>query len=437
MQDGEKRMNYREARKFLEGCNRYAGEELSLGPLSEMLRRLGNPQDRLSLVHIAGTNGKGSTLAFISSVLQEAGYRVGRYISPTIFEYRERIQVNGTYIPEEDLARLTERIRETGKEMLKEGYGHPTAFEAETALAFLYFAEQGCDLVTLECGRGGLTDATNVVKHPRLTVFASISLDHLGVLGDSLGEIAANKAGIIKSGCTVVTYRQEPEAEREIRKKAEALSCPVVQADPERAVNRRRGIRSQRFDYKTWKDMEISLAGEYQFGNAALALESVEALRGMGYEISDEAVYRGMKKACWPARFTVLNDCPLFIIDGAHNRDAAEKLRRTVETTLKGRCIVGIMGMLSDKEYDRVTEIMAPCLDRVFTVTPPENPRALSAGILAETAEKHGLTAQTCADIPEAVEKALDAAKKDDVILAFGSLSYLGELAGYIQKRRQ
>ncbi len=432
-----KRMNYREAREFLEGCSRYAGEELSLGPLTEMLHRLGDPQDQLSLVHIAGTNGKGSTLAFISSVLQEAGYRVGRYISPTIFEYRERIQVNGTYIPEEDLARLTEKLRETGKGMLEEGYGHPTTFEMETALAFLYFAEQGCDLVVLECGRGGLTDATNVVKHPRLTVFASISLDHLGVLGDSLGEIAANKAGIIKPGCTVVTYRQEPEAEHEILKRAEALSCPVMQADPARAVNRRRGIRSQRFDYKGWKDMEISLAGEYQFGNAALALESVEVLRGMGYEISDQAVYDGMKNACWPARFMVVDEHPIFIIDGAHNRDAAEKLRQTVENTLKGRRIIGIMGMLSDKEYDRVTAVMAPCLEQVFTVTPPENPRALSAKILAETAEKHGLSAQACADIPEAVEKALEAAKEEDVILAFGSLSYLGELAGYVRKRRQ
>ena len=437
MQEGETNMTYKEAREFLDGCARYAGEELALEPLREMLRRLGDPQDRFFAVHIAGTNGKGSTLAFVSSVLEEAGYRTGRYISPTIFEYRERIQVNGQYIPEEDLARLTERIYETGREMLKEGFGHPTTFEAETALAFLYFAEQGCDLAVIECGRGGLTDATNVLKCPGAAVFASISLDHLGVLGGTLGEIAANKAGIIKPGCRVVTYRQEPEAEKEIRKKAKECGCPVYEADPALAVNRVRGLGRQSFDYKEWKGMKISLAGEYQFGNAALALETAEALRMCGCKIPDEAVYRGMEKASWPARFMVIGDKPLFIMDGAHNRDAAQKLLQTVEKTLPGRRIVGIMGMLADKEYGEVVRIMAPCLDTVFTVTPPDNPRALDAEKLADTARRYGLLAAACARIDEAVDKSLGEAGEGDVILAFGSLSYLGELDRCVQKRRQ
>lgn len=430
-------MTYKEAREFLDGCNQYADEELTLEPLREMLRRLGDPQEQFVTVHIAGTNGKGSTLAFVSSVLQEAGYRVGRYISPTIFEYRERIQINGNYISEEDLVRLTERVQKTGVQMLEEGWGHPTTFEAETALAFLYFAEQGCQMAAVECGRGGLTDATNVIEHPGTAVFSSISLDHLGVLGNTLGEIAANKAGIIKPGCRVVTCRQEPEAGQEILKKAAECGCPVAEADPELAVSRRRGIRTQGFDYKNWKDVEISLAGEYQFGNAALALETVEALREQGHRIPDESVYRGMKNAFWPARFMVIGEDPLFIMDGAHNRDAAQKLFQTVGQVLKGRRIVGIMGMLADKEYDEVVKTMAPCMAQVFTVTPPENPRALSAEELARSAERCGLHAQACGNLDEAVKRAEKAAGREDVILAFGSLSYLGGLAGCVQKRRQ
>ena len=192
-------MTYEEAKQFLEDCNQYAGE-YTLEPLKEMLKRLENPQDKLSFVHIAGTNGKGSVLAWVSTVLKEAGYRVGRYISPTIFSYRERIQVNGQFISREALVRLTERIRAAGEQMLWEGLLHPTMFEAETALAFLYFAEQGCDLVVLECGMGGRLDATNVIQNTLAAVLASVSMDHIGILGDTLSEIAENKAGIIKPG---------------------------------------------------------------------------------------------------------------------------------------------------------------------------------------------------------------------------------------------
>lgn len=202
-------MTYEEARKYLEDCNQYAGE-YTLEPLQEMLRRLGDPQDKLTFVHIAGTNGKGSVLALVSTVLKEAGYQVGRYISPTIFHYRERIQVNEQYISKETLVRLTERIKEAGDQMLLEGLAHPTMFEAETALAFLYFAEQKCDLVVLETGMGGRTDATNVIRHTAAAVLASISMDHIGVLGNTLSEIAENKAGIMKPGCTVVTMKQVP-----------------------------------------------------------------------------------------------------------------------------------------------------------------------------------------------------------------------------------
>ncbi len=428
-------MTYREAREFLEGCNRYAGE-LTLVPLRELLRRLGDPQDQLRFLHIAGTNGKGSVLAYLSTVLREAGYQVGRYISPTIFHYRERIQVNGECILREDLARLTKRIQEVGKQMLTEGLGHPTMFEAETALAFLYFAEQKCDLVVLECGRGGLTDATNVISNTVLAVFTSISLDHIGVLGNTLREIAENKAGIIKSGCEVVNLKQAADAEEAILAQAKELGCPVREADVALVRNQRRGLIRQYFDYKGWKDVEISLSGEYQFANAALSLEALEALREKGYTIPGEAIRRGMASTVWAGRFTVVAEKPLFLVDGAHNRDAAEKLRKTIQGYLKGKRLIFLMGVLSDKEYDAVAERTAPLADRIITVTAPDNPRALPAKELAKTVRKYNPKVRPAKNLKEAVDLAYGLAGEEDVILAFGSLSYLGELMIEVQKRR-
>lgn len=222
VRERDKKMTYEEAKAFLADCNQYKGE-ISLEPLKKMLAILGNPQDQLKFVHVAGTNGKGSTLAYVSTVLKEAGYRVGRYISPTIFSYRERIQVNETYISREGLVRLTEQIQKAGEQMLAAGDGHPTMFEAETALAFLWFVEQKCDIVVLEVGMGGLTDATNVIKNTLVAALTPVSMDHIGVLGNTLGEIAAQKAGIIKKGCKVVSAAQKPESRIVIEQKSKRV----------------------------------------------------------------------------------------------------------------------------------------------------------------------------------------------------------------------
>ncbi len=429
-------MTYEEAKRFLEECNQYT-RELTLEPLKEMLRRLGNPQDQLSFVHIAGTNGKGSVLAYVSTVLKEAGYQVGRYISPTIFKYRERIQVNETYISRADLTRLAERIQKVGQQMLLEGCWHPTMFEAETALAFLYFAEQGCDLVVLECGMGGRMDATNVIQNTAAAVLASISMDHMGFLGDTLREIAENKAGIIKPGCTVVTVKQAPEAERAVRERAAACGCPVVIADPEQAVNRERGLFVQKFDYKGWSQIETSLSGEYQFANGALALEVIDVLRNKGYEISEQAVRNGFRKTVWIGRFSVVSEEPCVIVDGAHNRDAAGKLSETIEKYLKGKRLIYILGVLADKEYDLVIEKTAPYASEIITVMTPDNVRALPAEELAKAVSRFHPRVQAAGSIKDAVDRAYGLAGKEDVILAFGSLSYLGALIREVQERRQ
>lgn len=428
-------MTYEEAKAYLENCNQYAGE-FTLEPLKEMLKRLGNPQEELKFVHIAGTNGKGSTLAMVSTVLKEAGYRVGRYISPTIYSYRERIQVNEQYIPREALVRLTERIKAVGEDMLGEGLGHPTMFEAETALAFLWFAEQNCELVVLETGMGGLMDATNVITSTVAAVFTSISMDHMGVLGNTLEEIAAQKAGILKPGCTVVTAGQEPGAEKVILRAAETLGCPVVQAEPALIINRKRGLFGQSFDYKEWKRVELSLSGEYQFLNGALALEVIEILREKGYDLPEQAVREGLKSTVWKGRFTVIAREPDVIIDGAHNRDAALRLRETIEHYLKGRRLIFIMGVLADKEYELVARQTVPFASHVITVMTPDNPRALPAEELAGTVRKYNPHVEAAESLGAAVERAYELAEKDDVILAFGSLSYLGALAREVEKRR-
>lgn len=429
-------MTYEEAKRFLEECNRYAGE-FTLEPLREMLRRLGDPQDKLSFVHIAGTNGKGSVLAYISTILKTAGYRTGRYISPTIFSYRERIQVNETYISREDLVRLTERIKKVGEQMLKEELRHPTMFEAETALAFLYFAEQQCEVVVLETGMGGRTDATNVIRNTLAAVLTPVSMDHMGFLGDTLLEIAENKAGIIKPGCMVVTSVQKPEAECAIRKKAAEYGCRLTTADPEQAVNRKRGLYLQSFDYKQYRQMEISLSGEYQFANAALALDAVEVLRSRGYRIPDEAVRDGMKHTVWIGRFSVVAERPCFLVDGAHNRDAAEKLAQSIEKYLPGRRLICILGVLADKEYEMVIKKTVGYAAEIITVMTPGNERALPAEELSKKVAEYNSHVQTAESLKQAVDRAYELAEEEDVILAFGSLSYLGELVRLVEKRRQ
>ncbi|MCC8162417.1 MAG: bifunctional folylpolyglutamate synthase/dihydrofolate synthase [Lachnospiraceae bacterium] len=427
-------MTYEEARAFLDSCNQYAGE-FTLEPLRAMLEKLGNPERQLSFVHIAGTNGKGSVLAFVSTALKEAGYRVGRYISPTIFSYRERIQVNEEYISREDLTLLAERIRAAGEELLAEGKRHPTTFEAETALALLWFAEQSCDLVVLEVGRGGLTDATNVIENTLVAALASISMDHMDFLGSTLGAIAEQKAGIIKQGCTVVSAAQQPEAAKVIEKKAVAFGVPLIRVQPDEIRNRRRGLLRQSFDYRERADVEISLCGEYQFENAALALEVLDALRGKDYEIPEAGIRRGFQNTVWRGRFSVLSEKPLFLMDGAHNRDAAARLRECIENYLPGRRLIFIIGVLKDKEYGELLRQTAPLAAEILTITPPDNPRALPAVELAREAEKYCSDVRAAESIREAVDTALSLVGEEDVILAFGSLSWLGELAGSVKER--
>lgn len=419
-------MNYEEAREYLDQVSK-GGSILGLDNMRELLKRLENPQDSLKFVHISGTNGKGSVLAYVSTVFKEAGYRTGRYISPTLFSYREKIQVNESFIGREDLARLTEEVKKAAEEMQNSGKGFPTIFEIETALAFLYFAEQKCDIVILETGLGGALDATNVITTSVMEVITSISMDHMEFLGDTLGKIALQKAGIIKPHTSVVSAVQDMEAMEVIRDVCRKKECVFDTVDQEQIKDISYGYEGQSFSYKDWKNIKISLMGSYQIKNAALALEAIEALRKLGYELNDKAVYQGMKTAVWKGRFTVISKEPFIIMDGAHNQAAAEELVRSLKLYYPGKKFYYIFGMFRDKDYHQVIRLTAPLAEHIVTVETPENPRALPAEELKKAVAEVNPSVEAAGNLRMAVNRVMEQSDKDAVIVIFGSLSFLGE----------
>ncbi len=429
-------MNYREAMQYIDEL-RPLGRVMGLETMRRLCAELGNPQEQLKFVHIAGTNGKGSALAYISTVIQEAGYRVGRYLSPAVKEYRESFQVDGRMITQSGLCKYLEPVKTAVTSMVAEGLPHPTLFEVETALAFLYFQDKKCDLVVLETGLGGALDATNVVEQTLVAVFSSISMDHMDILGDSLEEIAAVKSGIIKNKCYVISVKQSPEVMKVLRQAALLKKGKFLTADISRAKHVRYGVTKQSFDYDHYKNLEISMLGQFQIENAVLAVETVMALGRCGFKVPEEKLRRGLLETRWPGRFDVIAKRPLFIADGAHNEDAAKKLAESIRFYFTNRKIIYIMGMLKDKEADKVIRNTFELASHIITVTPPVGERALPALDLAQTAREYhnAVTAADC--VQEAVEIAylLTGKDKDAVIVAFGSLSYLGELMDIVAHR--
>ena len=427
-------MNYKEARVYLDEVSKY-GSVLGLESMRELLRRLGDPQNELKFIHISGTNGKGSVLAYLSTILSGAGYRTGRYISPTLFSYRERIQVDGEYIEKESLARHVTAIAAAAEEMQKAGLPSPTVFEMETALAFLYFKEKRCDIVTLEVGCGGLLDATNVITTTLMEVIASISMDHTDLLGDTLAKIAAQKAGIIKPDTMVVSAQQKSEAAQVIEDTCKEQHCTLQMVDESKISNVHYGAEGQTFSYKTWENVAISLAGSYQIKNAALALEGVEALRKLGYALSDQQVREGLLHTAWRGRFTTLRRDPTVIIDGAHNPAAALELKESLERYFPGKTLYFVMGMFKDKDYAQVIDLTAPLARHIITVETPGNPRAMPARELAEAVGKVNPSVEWADSVAHGVEKALAMAGKEDAVIVFGSLSFLGEAADAVNEK--
>lgn len=427
-------MKYTEAVEYMESLSSY-GIVPGLGNIRNLCEKLGNPQKDLQFVHIAGTNGKGSVLAYVSTILKAAGYKVGRYVSPTIFEYRERIQMNNRSITKKALCEYVERMKRICEELVAEGKPHPTPFEVETAMAFAYFKDQGCDLVVMETGMGGRQDATNIIENTLVAVLVSISMDHMQFLGKDLTAIATEKVGIIKKGCHVVTAVQEPEVLQVIEKQATDYQVPVTVAEkPAKKI--RYGLEKQKFDYEGWKNLEIPLAGKHQIDNAVLALEVVKALQQKGYSISEKALRNGLKETEWRGRFTLLAKKPYFVVDGAHNEDAAKKLAESIEFYFTNKRIIYIMGILRDKEYEKIIGLTHGYADQILTVATPNQARTLSAYELATEVAKVHPNVTAVDSLEEAVEMAYLLAGKEDVIIAFGSLSFTGKLMNILEKRK-
>lgn len=427
-------MNEHQAMEYIAELARY-GSVPGLESIRELCGRLGDPQEKVPVVHIAGTNGKGSTLAYLTAILKAAGYRVGSYSSPAVFAYRERFMMNGKMIAKSLFATLLSRVAGAAEEMADEGYAHPTAFEVETALAFCFFVEKKCDIAVVETGMGGLLDATNLIRKPLVSVLTSISMDHMQFLGKTIAKIAEQKAGIIKEGCPVVSVAQKEEAACMIAREAAKKKAPLSVADVKNASGIRYGIQTQSFHYGGYRNLKISLGGVWQIENAVLAAETVCVLNEQGVTIGEDALRQGLASAQWRGRLTVLQKKPYVIADGAHNADAAEKLAQSLSFYFTNKSKVFIMGVLGDKDYEAIVNRMAPLAEQIIAVTPPENKRALPAYELAQEIRKINGHVTAADSLEEAVEMAYLLTPPDGVIVAFGSLSYLGKLEQVIRNR--
>ena len=430
-------MKYEEALEYMEQNINGLGSVPGLDTVGELLERVGNPQKQLTFIHVAGTNGKGSVSTLIANALMANGYRIGRFVSPAISDYRERILVNNRMIAKTAVGKGLERLYDVCREMKEEGFAHPTAFEIETALGFLYFAEKKCDFVVLEVGMGGDLDATNIVENTKLCVFTSISRDHMAFLGDTLAEIAMHKAGILKKGCLAVSAAQENEAEAVLKEQCVQMGVPLQIVDKNCIKEGRSSLKGRKFSYKKYKQMELPLLGTYQLENAALALEALELLACNGVKIKEENIRAGFVQSKWPGRFQILNRKPYVIADGAHNEDAVKKLMETMRFYFTNERIIYIMGVLKDKEYGPMIELSAQKAEYIFTVTPPNKERALSAFDLAKEIKEYNPNVTATDSVEEALEMAMLMAGEDGVVLAFGSLSYLGGLQRCFEKSKK
>lgn len=388
-----------------------------------LLHRLGDPQEGLKFVHTAGTNGKGSVCVCLASVLEAAGYRVGLNTSPHLERFHERIRVNGSTISDEALAALTEQVRAATGAMPE----HPTEFELITAIAFLYFKQERCDIVVLETGLGGALDASNVIGVPELAVLTAMGVDHAAILGPTLADIAAAKAGIIKPGGTVVSLGGCPEADAVFRRTCQERGAVLTETDLSRLSHLRPSLDGTAFDFAPWRDLQIPLAGTYQTQNAALAVTALEQLRAKGWNIPDEALREGLTSVRWPGRFEVLRRRPTVILDGAHNahgvRAAAESLRRL----LPGKKLVFLLGVLTDKDVGEMLDLLAPLAERALVLR-PDSPRAMEPELLCEMLAERGIPAKAFGNADEAVAAALNAAGEEGTACVLGSLYLCGEL---------
>ena len=416
------------------------GSILGLERMTSLMHELGDPQDELKCIHVAGTNGKGSVCKYIYEVLEAQGYRTGLYTSPFLEVFNERIELDHEFISDEDLQTYTDRVLEKVKVLTDRGEDSPTEFEVITAVAFLYFKEKNADYVVLEVGLGGIGDSTNLIKEPLVSVITSISFDHTDRLGNTLAEIAGNKAGIIKPGCPVVTSARDDEALEVIREKARECGSEIYETRDIKAEIVNESLSGTSFDITLgaqYYGLQISMIGEHQIENSACALKAIEVLQDeREIEIGIDAIYEGLKKAKQIGRFEVMSYDPLVIIDGAHNPDGARTLREGYEKLLNGKNLLMVTGMLRDKDTEHIIGEFRKIAGS-FIATEPDNPRKLSADELKELLIKQGGRAEAYEDNKAALERAYELAVDYDGIICAGSLYLIGKLRTLIRNRNK
>lgn len=418
-------MTYEEAISAFNSCERFSSAP-SLGRIRALLAALGNPQEKLKCVHVAGTNGKGTTCTLLASVLTAAGYRTGLYLSPHVCDFRERMQLNGEMIAPEELAEAAGTAFRAAETLVTQGI-RMNEFEMITAAAMLWFSSRRCDIVVLETGLGGRYDATNVIRSPLAAAITSISLDHTKVLGNTVKQIAREKSGILKLGCPAVCGPGIPaEALEVIGRTARELPCPLTEASCDSFSIRRAGFSGTELE-ADGLSLFIPFFGEHQLRNTATALEVLKALRAEGFRISDVAIQLGFAAARLPARTEVLSPKPFVLLDGAHNPEGTAALAAALKEFLPGRKITAVMGMMADKDAARAVNNLSGLFSLVFTATPPSS-RAMSAEDLRDLWRNAGVSAQACTDAETALREAFHSLEPDGALVVCGSFYLAGEL---------
>ncbi len=425
-------MDYIDVSNFINKAKKF-GSRLDLTRITKLCEILGNPQDRCKFIHIAGTNGKGSVSAFIHSALMDAGLKTGLFTSPFIYDFNERIQINGESISDEKLIAVMERVKCATEQMISEGFEHPTEFELITACAFLYFEEEKCDIAVLEVGLGGILDSTNVIKSPLASVITSISYDHTEYLGNTLEEIAKNKCGIIKENSYVISYPiQQDEVLSVIEKTCEEKKSEFIIPNLSKLEIRNVSLSGNEFVYKG-TSYKTALIGKYQIYNAIAAISALETLSNCGYKITAENIQNGIEHAKWPARFEILRKEPFVIADGSHNEGGMASFVKEASKLLDSKKTVCVFGMLKDKEYDKCLKLLSQISDTVI-VTEVDSPRFETAENLSATAKKYFKNVYSEKENSEAVKKAKEIADDDGVIVALGSLYMMKNIKEAVDK---
>ena len=415
-------MNAQQAIEYIHSVA-WKGSVPGLGRTFELLEKMGDPQKQLKFVHIAGTNGKGSTAAMTASVLRKAGYCTGLYTSPYIYTFNERMQVDGEMITDEELVAITEFVKPLAESM----EDTPTEFELVTCIGFEFFKRRGCDIVVLEVGMGGELDSTNVIDVPEVAAITNIGLDHTDYLGSTLEEIAATKAGIFKEGGDAVIYRGTPGVEKVLEAVCKERNVSLKKADFDSIRPISHGLEGQTFDCGEYQNLQMPLLGQHQMKNAAVVLKIIETLTQKGWNISRQDIYDGLAAVTWPGRFDVVGKKPLFIIDGGHNPQCINALVKNIDDYLEGRRIIALTGVLADKDYGTMYRPVIREVAEFVCVTPP-NPRCLPAEELAKYLRQYATKATACEEIADGVKLAIEKAGKNGVVLCFGSLYTIGAI---------